>query len=108
MDWIPIGECDIQSYTETEKAALALLNEGKNYFTIASKLRCSFESAREIVFAIRKKESLIMGKLTNTQRAAIFQAWKDGTTPKELAKQYGVSDQAIYNLINKMTKDPPQ
>ena len=49
-----------------------------------------------------------MGKLTNTQRAAIFQAWKDGTTPKELAKQYGVSDQAIYNLINKMTKDPPQ
>ena len=49
-----------------------------------------------------------MGKLTNTQRAAIFQAWKDGTTPKELAKQYGVSDQAIYNLINKMTKEPPQ
>ena len=54
MDWIPIGECDIQSYTATEKAALALLNEGKNYFTIASKLRCSFESAREIVFSIRK------------------------------------------------------
>lgn len=108
MDWIPIGECDIQSYTATEKAALALLNEGKNYFTIASKLRCSFESAREIVFSIRKKESLIMGKLTNTQRAAIFQAWKDGTTPKELAKQYGVSVKSIYNLINKMTKEPPQ
>ena len=49
-----------------------------------------------------------MGKLTNTQRAAIFQAWKDGTTPKELAKQYGVSDQAIYNLVKKMAKEQPQ
>lgn len=108
VDWIPIGECDIQAYTANEKAALAILNEGKNYFHISYRLHVSFERAREIVFSIRKKESIIMGKLTNTQRAAIFQEWKDGTTPKELAKQYGVSDQAIYNLINKMTKDPPQ
>ena len=43
-----------------------------------------------------------MGKLTDQQRAEIYQKWKDGQTPKELAKQYGVSDQAIYNLVNKM------
>lgn len=108
MDWIPIGECDIQAYTANEKAALEILNEGKNYFHIAYRLHVSFERARDIVFSIRKKESIIMGKLTNTQRAAIFQAWKDGTTPKELAKQYGVSDQSIYNLINKIAKEPPQ
>lgn len=108
VDWIPIGECDIQAYTANEKAALEILNEGKNYFHIAYRLHVSFERAREIVFSIRKKESIIMGKLTNTQRAAIFQAWKDGTTPKELAKQYGVSDQSIYNLINKIAKEPQQ
>ena len=108
VDWIPIGECDIQAYTANEKAALEILNEGKNYFHIAYRLHVSFERARDIVFSIRKKESIIMGKLTNTQRAAIFQAWKDGTTPKELAKQYGVSDQSIYNLINKIAKEPPQ
>lgn len=108
MDWIPIGECDIQAYTATEKAALEILNEGKNFFHISYRLHVSFERAREIVFSIRKKESIIMGKLTNTQRAAIFQAWKDGTTPKELAKQYGVSDQAIYNLVKKMAKEPQQ
>lgn len=45
-----------------------------------------------------------MGKLTNTQRAAIYQAWKDGTQPKELAKQYSVSDQTIYNLINELNR----
>lgn len=107
VDWIPIGECDIQAYTATEKEALSILNEGKNYFHIAYRLHVSFERAREIVFNIRKKESLIMGKLTNTQRAAIFQAWKDGTTQKELAKQYGVSEQAIYNLVKKMKNQPP-
>ena len=82
MDWIPIGECDIQTYTATEKEALAILNEGKNYFHIAYRLHVSFEWAREIVFSIRKKESLIMGKLTDQQKAEIYQKWKDGQAPK--------------------------
>lgn len=102
MDWIPIGECDIQTYTATEKEALAILNEGKNYFHIAYRLHVSFEWAREIVFSIRKKESLIMGKLTDQQKAEIYQKWKDGQEPKALAAEYNVSDQSIYNLVNKM------
>lgn len=106
MDWIHI-ERDIQGYTETEKNALTLLNEGKNYFHIAYKLHVSFERARDIVFSIRKKESLIMGKLTDQQRAEIYQAWKDGTTQKELAQQYGVCNQAISQLIKKMNAQKP-
>lgn len=106
MDWIHI-ERDIQGYTETEKNALALLNEGKNYFHIAYKLHVSFERARDIVFSIRKKESLIMGKLTDQQRAEIYQKWKDGQAPKALAEEYSVSDQSIYNLVNKMNAQKP-
>ena len=101
MDWIHI-ERDIQGYTETEKKALALLNEGKSHYQIAFKLHVSFEHAREIVFDIRKKESLIMGKLTDQQKAEIYQKWKDGQAPKALATEYNVSDQSIYNLVNKM------
>ena len=106
MDWIHI-ERDIQGYTETEKKALALLREGKSHFQIAFKLHVSFEHAREIVFDIRKKESLIMGKLTDQQRAEIYQAWKDGTTQKELAQKYGVCNQAISQLIKKMNTQKP-
>ena len=36
--WISIGECDIQTYTATEKEALAILNEGKNYMIKARKM----------------------------------------------------------------------
>jgi predicted DNA-binding protein YlxM (UPF0122 family) len=43
------------------------------------------------------------GKLDNTQRAAIYQAWKDGTSQAELARQYGVSDVAIHQLIKKLS-----
>lgn len=45
-----------------------------------------------------------MGKLDNTQKAAIYQSWKDGTSPKELAKQYHISLQAVYQLINKLNR----
>lgn len=44
------------------------------------------------------------GKLNNVQIAAIYQAWKDGTAVKDLAKQYSVSDQTIYSLITKLNK----
>lgn len=43
-------------------------------------------------------------KLNNTQKAAIYQAWKDGTAVKDLAKQYGVSGHTIYSLITKLNR----
>ena len=107
MDWIHI-EPEIQAYTLTEKAALSMLNDGKNYFQIAAKMRISFESAKEIVFSIRRKESIRMARLTNTQRAAIFQAWKDGTSQTKLAEQYGVSNNTICKLIKKMNTAAPK
>lgn len=102
MDWIPIGEYDIQAYTPEEKIALAVLQDGKNFFQVASRLHVSFERARDIVFSIRKKESIIMGKLSNTERAAIYQAWKDGQSQTDLAKHYNVSIPAISKLLKKL------
>ena len=50
------------------------------------------------------------GKLTNQQRAAIYQAWKDGTSQSDLGKEYGISASAISQIIKKMntqkTEDP--
>ena len=106
MDWIPIGECDIQAYTATEKAALAVLNEGKNYFHIAYRLHVSFERAREIVFSIRKKECLILGKLSDQERKALFAGWKLGKSMSELANEYGVSVSAVSQIVKKMNTQP--
>ena len=49
-----------------------------------------------------------MARLTNTQRAAIFQAWKDGTSQTKLAEQYSVSNNTICKLIKKMNTAAPE
>lgn len=103
MDWISI-EPEIQALTPLERRVLELLNEGHHYFRIAGMLHLSFETIRAIIFNIRKKESVLMGKLTNTEKAAIFRAWKDGTSQADLAKQYKVSSAAICTLIKRLNK----
>ena len=103
MDWISI-EPEIQALTPLERRVLELLNEGHHYFRIAGMLHLSFETVRAIIFNIRKKESVLMGKLTNTEKAAIFQAWKDGVSQADLAKQYKVSGSAICTLIKRLSK----
>ena len=103
MDWISI-EPEIQALTPLERRVLELLNEGYHYFRIAGMLHLSFETVRAIIFNIRKKESVLMGKLTNAEKAAIFQAWKDGASQADLAKQYKVSGAAICALIKRLNK----
>lgn len=104
MKPVRIGGHDTPIYTYEEQQVLRLLNKGLNEHQIARTLRRQFEAVVDVIYEIRKKESIIMGKLTNQQRAAIYQAWKDGTAQKDLAKQYGVSIQAISQLINKLAK----
>lgn len=44
------------------------------------------------------------GKLDNAQKAAIYQAWKDGAAVTDLSKKYGVSKSAISQLITNLNK----
>lgn len=100
-------EPKVQAMTETEKRAITALNNAPKHLwmsAVARRLGVGLETARDIIFEIRKKEAIIMGRLTNMQRAAIYQGWKDGQTMTALADQYGVSNQAISALIRKMNE----
>lgn len=103
MDWIPI-EPDIPALTYLQKRIIELQEKGYSNQLIAGKLRLRSDHLAEEIYLIRKREAIMAGKLTNTQRAAIYQAWKDGTSQKDLAKQYGVCPQAIGQLVNKLNK----
>ena len=103
MDWIPI-EPDIPALTYLQKHIIELQEKGYSNQLIASTLRLRSDHLAEEIYLIRKREAIMAGKLTNTQRAAIYQAWKDGTSQKDLAKQYGVCPQAISQLVNKLNK----
>ena len=102
-DWISIGEPEPAPLTPTQKRIKELLDQGKKVYEIVWAVHMGKDFVREEIYQIRKWESIMgKGKLNNTQRAAIYQAWKDGTSQAELARQYCVSDVSIHQLIKKL------
>lgn len=104
--WQPIGEPDIPHLSPDAEKVFSVMQFMKKpaFSIIRMKTRLGDNRIAEAIYEIRKMEAIRMGKLTNQQRAAIYQAWKDGTTQKELAKQYGVCAQAISQLCAKLAK----
>ena len=110
MDWIKIGEINapelstiawnVLRYAQRHKIGL----HGREINITRLALRIGENTMQEAIYEIRKRESIIMGKLTNAQKAAIYQAWKDGMPQAELAKQYGVTSAAICQLVKKLNK----
>ena len=106
MSWIPIGEPDVPRLSFDAEKVFSIMQcmDKPHVGIIRMKTRFGDDRIMEAIYEIRKMEAIRMGKLTNQQRAAIYQAYKDGTTQKELAKQYGVCAQAISQLCAKLAK----
>lgn len=104
--WISIGEPDVPRLSPDAVKVFSIIQyaDKLNIGIVRMKTRFGDDRIIEAIYEIRKMEAIRMGKLTNQQRAAIYQAWKDGTTQKELAKQYGVCAQAISQLCAKLEK----
>lgn len=109
--WQPIGKPFIPELSPDAKAVRDFIAANsiaqitrKTESAMCRALHMGIDRLQEAVYEIRKMEAIRMGKLTNQQRAAIYQAWKGGTTQKELAKQYGVCAQAISQLCAKLAK----
>ena len=111
-DWIPIGEPDVPELSHDALTVQQYIQEndlhritGKTLSCMGRALKMGVERMQDAIYEIRKKESIMgKGKLTNTQRAAIWQAYKDGVSQKELAEQYNVSIQAISQTIAKLSQ----
>lgn len=101
--WIPIDPLS-QALSANEQRVKALLDQGMNQFQIAYQLHISFEAVREMIFSIRKKEAIILAKLSNQEKGDIYRSYKSGTTQVELAKRYGVTKSAICQVIQKLAK----
>lgn len=106
MDWQPIGT-EVQLLTANQQRIKDMLDAGKGIWHICGVMRMRREHVIDEIYEIRKKEVHMAkkpqsGKLNSQQKAAIYQAYKDGAKQQELAKQYGVCNQAISYTIKKM------
>lgn len=104
--WIQIGEPEVPRLSlDAQKVFCLIQFTTKTQYQLIRKVtHLGDERITEAIYEIRNMEAIRMGKLTNQQRAAIYAAHKDGTPQKDLAKQYGVSIQAISQLITKLSK----
>lgn len=107
MDWQPIGT-EVQLLTANQQRIKDMLDAGRSIWSICGVMRMRREHVIDEIYEIRKKEVHMAkkpqsGKLNSQQKAAIYQAYKNGAaTQQELAKQYGVCNQAISYTIKKM------
>lgn len=107
VDWIHIGS-ETHLLTANQQKIKEMLEAGRSHANICGVLRIRREHLIEEIYEIRKKTGARevnmkhKGKLTPMQRAAIYDAYKNGTTQIELSKQYGVSNQAISKTISKL------
>ena len=104
--WIPIGDADIPLLSPDAAKVFDVMRfmEKPIFGIIRMKTRFGDSRITDAIYEIRKMEAIRMAKLTNQQRAAIYAAYKDGVTQKDLAEQYGVSIPAISQLITKLSK----
>lgn len=103
MDWIPIGEPDVQHLTPNQQRIKDMLDAGKSIWIICGIMRMRHEHVIDEIYEIRKKETTMgKGKLSNAQRAAIYQEWKGGASQAELSEKYGVTPASICILIKKL------
>ena len=107
MDWQPIGT-EVQLLTANQQRIKDMLDAGKGIWHICGVMRMRREHVIDEIYEIRKKEANMAnkrgegGKLTTQQKAAIYQAYKDGVNQRTIAQQYGVCHQAVSYTIKKM------
>lgn len=104
--WIQIGEPEVPRLSlDAQKVFRLIQFTTKTHYQLIRKVtEFGDDRITEAIYEIRRMEGIRMGKLTNQQRAAIYAASKDGVPQKDLATQYGVTIQAISQLINKLAK----
>lgn len=103
MAWIHI-DAQPQAFTLNEQRVKDMLDAGKNMFQIAAKMYMGIDYVRDMIYSIRKKEAIILAKLSNRAKGEIYRSYKNGTPQTELAKKYGVTKSAICQIIQNLKK----
>ena len=93
-----------QALTANERRVKALLEQGKTIFQIAYKLYMGVEAVRDIIFEIRKKESIMAKRLTDAQKAKIMELHNAGMKQLKISLETGCSQVTVSRVINESKK----
>ena len=99
--WISIGEPDAQALTPQEKRVKEYLDKGYHYKVIAAILRISHETARDMIYEIRKKEGIMRKAIiTESEKLTMKQMYAEGKTIAEIAEATGRGRSSVDRIVN--------
>ena len=102
MDWIPIGEPDVQHLTPNQQRIKDMLDAGKSIWNICGIMRMRREHVEEEIYEIRRKEAIMARKpkFNKEQRAEMLRLHNEERySVGKLASKFGCSQTAVKTAL---------
>lgn len=99
--WISIGDPDPQALTPHEKRVKELMDKGYHYHVIAAILRVSHDTAKDMIYEIRKKEGIMRKPtITDEEKQTMKRMFAEGKTIQEIADATGRGRSSVDRIVN--------
>ena len=102
MDWIPIGEPDVQHLTPNQQRIKDMLDAGKSIWIICGIMRMRRERVMDEIYEIRRKEAIMARKpkFDKEQRAEMLRLHNEERySVGKLANKFGCSQTAVKTAL---------
>ena len=102
MDWIKIGEPDVQHLTPNQQRIKDMLDAGKSIWNICGIMRMRREHVEEEIYEIRRKEAIMARKpkFNKEQRAEMLRLHNEERySVGKLANKFGCSQTAVKTAL---------
>lgn len=101
MPWIHIEPMP-QALTVVELRVKELLDQGWHYMRIAAKLHISFETCREIIYSIRKKECILEMRIAEEKKAQILDLHHQGMSQLNISLEVGCALSTVHKVLKQV------
>ena len=99
--WIPIDPPEPQALTPTEQRVKELLDAGYSYKLIAMIMRMSHDTAKDMIYEIRKKEGIMRKAIiTDEEKQTMKRMFAEGKTVQEIADATGRGRSSVDRIVN--------
>ena len=99
--WVHIGEPFPQALTPQEKRVKEYLDKGYHYKVIAAIMRISHETARDMIYEIRKKEGIMRkATITDEEKQTMKRMYEEGKSVNEIAEATGRGRSSADRIVN--------
>lgn len=89
--------------TLNEHRVKDMLDQGRSIFQIAAKLRMGENTVREVIYSIRKKESIVAMRIAEEKKARILDLHNQGMSQLDISLEVGCAMATVYKVLKRVS-----